>query len=116
MWRGWDVHAYSHEWAPAAAQLGVAQADAGQLRRAKVEIAAMFPFLGPVLQRIQLTQDADLANLDPGSLLVATWDAVRKANDPGTFRCFAEIVTDIGTTCLQGQTHRLAALLAAFRD
>ena len=70
----------------------------------------------PVIDKIicrRNMQDGDLCGVNPLAMFVLTWLETKR--DPDSIRAVADILRDIGGTCLQGDTHRLYSLLLAFR-
>ena len=61
--------------------------------------------------------DADLCNVVPAGLLVITWElALKVSGSSPTLRLmFEQTLSDMGTTCVQGDTHRLFSLYHALR-
>lgn len=124
-----DVHAVSETMAAVARQdyadLGPATARLAAGPEGGATLAyvrqAMPPHVHPVLDklasRIALT-DPHLCDTNPVGLLVLVWAAVKatggtsgpEAEALAALRCTLE---DMGSTCLQGDTHRLFALLVA---
>lgn len=58
--------------------------------------------------------DTDLFGVVPAGLLALVWlEYVKKINDTGCYKLFKENLYDMGTTCVQGDTHRLLSILVA---
>lgn len=49
------------------------------------------------------------------AVLQETWNLVKKVNDPSIFAGFGEILRDVGTTCVQGDSHRLISYYIPLR-
>ena len=44
------------------------------------------------------------------------WQAVKAAHDDSVYAGFAEILRDVGKTCVQGDSHRLLSYWVAIGD
>lgn len=66
------------------------------------------------MERRRNAVDADLGGVIPAGLLALVWfDYVKKINEPECYLHFLETLADMGTTCIQGDTHRLFSSLVA---
>lgn len=76
--------------------------------------AQLPPGVAPVIDKLvsrKDQRDGDLCEVAPLGLFVLLWDSRDKNNNV----IITDVLTDIGGTCLQGDTHRLFALLLAIR-
>jgi len=120
-YKGWDVHAYTQEWLPIvkkhkavlATPIGeeefkmllehITKAYAPNNLPALTKMARLYhPKQGGYL-------DSQFDNINVARLLAETWAAVKHINDSAIFNGFKEILVDVGTHCVQGDSHRLFA-------
>ena len=60
------------------------------------------------------TPDNDLFGVMPSGLLALVWyEYIKKIDDPDCYTLFKENLYDMGTTCTQGDSHRLLSILTA---
>jgi len=132
VWKRPDVHAWSKDMKVLAETEfpdlpGVTKAAAplfdGVCREIREHYANSAPFavVDQVLKKMELRRhavDMDLGGVVPAGLLVLVWfDYVKKINEPECYMHFSETLADMGTTCIQGDTHRLfSSLVALHRD
>ena len=58
--------------------------------------------------------DPEVPGLNSAIVLKLLWDQLKKLNEPSAFRHFNETLDQIGTTCIQGISHRLFLDFLAF--
>jgi hypothetical protein len=88
----------------------VSRADPGAMKR------VLPPNVWHVIDKITSRRgqvDCDLCQINPLGLLQIAWEETCK--DPDSYRSLADVLTDIGDTCLQGDTHRLFFYVRAVR-
>lgn len=129
-YRGWDVHAYSREYRQIAHKVSqhiprfidtdthtqLIQALKGRYGNNSLALQAIDKMAKRYHPQNRGYFDPDLGNLNVTSLLYATWMSVLEANHPSTYKGFGEILSDIGGTCVQGDSHRLLAYYAALEQ
>lgn len=59
--------------------------------------------------------DPDLPEFNIAVLLLAVWNILKCENDNSMYKHFGETLDDIGTTCVQGISHRLFIDYIAFQ-
>jgi len=70
------------------------------------------------MKRREHLVDNDLCGISPSGLLALVWiDIVRKIDDSDCYRHFFDTLIDMGSHCLQGDSHRLfSTFVALLRD
>ena len=74
--------------------------------------ADLHPVIDKVYDRRNLI-DKDLCGVNPAGLLHIAWTITPK--DSGGYAALADLLRDMGNTCLQGDTHRLFSYIYALR-
>jgi hypothetical protein len=120
MWVEPDVHAWSARMAvvlrETCPQLATESVEAAKRHaEAIAEAKAVLPQrLHAVLDKLVARKDmidGDLCGVSALGLFVLAWNE----RDRSSNLAIADVLEDIGSTCLQGDTHRLFALLVALR-
>lgn len=132
IYKGWDVHAYTPDMLEISGRLqewlrsmnlgdGVGREE---LQRTVEEIenagGASFPSVSLSLAKLQAqwredvkgNLDNEMGGINVSSLLVGLW-RLSSGMGESAIGMFFETLDEIGGTCLQGQSHRLAALAIA---
>jgi hypothetical protein len=119
-WVNADVHSWSGNMSRALADdmpLLVQETNAAASRGNAAEIKRSLPppvwFVVDKISGRRGIKDMDLCGVDPFGLLQIAWEETSRDADGD--RALAELVADIGSTCLQGDTHRLFFYIRAVR-
>jgi hypothetical protein len=126
MYRGWDVHSYTPD------IRSVTDIDFRNLEpvNTRIEMDALFRdiassvrdsracsiFLNKLRRRVDLntmTYTDPQTGIEILSLLKKLWVKVRECNDDSVFELFETTIRDAGTTCIQGDSHRLVSMYIA---
>lgn len=127
-YKGWDVHAYTPEirqWfqqylLPRLHDNGVFLTEWMQLMKELRAVYQNVPAVHMALNKMQKRYSVQVrgyfdGDLGPGgnvaSILKYTWQKVKSMKEPSIVRLFGEILIDIGSTCVQGDSHRLVWFL-----
>lgn len=127
-YRGWNVHDYTPAFVAQLNELPFFGRVEAQEAHAffNTLLQCMVPHnrrcataLHKMKQRYNATQggyfDAQLRQLNIVLLLQALFKIVQTADDKSTWQLFAETLIDQGRTCIQGDSHRPAALYLALK-
>ena len=116
-YRGWDVHAYTNEWAVKANEhrdvlsVPVAPSDADVCLKDMITHGFSIP---PLLSQRFCMTDTSLGCVNIGRLTFEIWKLIKDKKDlHGLFR---EILADMDATCLEGYSHRLLSMWVACMD
>ena len=118
MYKGWNTHAYTDDWKAVIGGVTLFQAATGQkdylqtleeLEKKYGKLPAFPKFRRLYTPKLGGYMDSKFGNVNVATLLVATWKKVKSLAEPSIYRGFGEILQDIGTTCVQGDSHRLFA-------
>jgi hypothetical protein len=120
-YKGWDVHAYTNAWLPTVkkhSQAFAAPIDQKDFQKMLQDISKRYaPRKLNALHKIaRLYQskiggyfDPQFNNINVARLLASTWSLVSTVNNEDVFQGFYETLQDVGTNCVQGDSHRLFA-------
>lgn len=119
-WVNADVHAWSKTMSQVLraempnlaqeSQTAVTRADTAAMKAALP--AGVWPVINKIESRKGAT-DGDLCGVNPLGMLQIAWEVTPK--DADGQRALVDLLTDIGGTCLQGDTHRLFFYIRAVR-
>jgi len=129
-WKGYNVHAYTPEYRKWAVS-HIAELEV--IYGSKLESAMFTSILNELSEKYghKVTYsnfrnaydfktgwitDPELPGLNCAILLRATWEKVKLQKDESLYKHFGETLDQIGTTCLQGVSHRLLQDYWAFSD
>ena len=121
IYKGYNIHAYTSDISEAvrSSYLFIVQhwGDYVHERTFNRIIAELNDFFGPkpVYDNLRSAydikagtiHDPQVPKLNAAVLLEALWLTLKRINDPSTYAHFNETLNQIGTTCIQGITHRL---------
>lgn len=127
-YRGWDVHAYTppvQQWfqqrlrprLPSEGPLLTEwMAALNEMRHVYGKWPAAMGALIKMNSRYRAQQKGYMdRDLGPGgnvaSILLYSWALVKRKKEPSLTRLFGETLSDIGNTCVQGDSHRLIMFL-----
>jgi len=116
-YRGWDVHAYTNDWAAKAKEyqqalsVDVPPPDAEDCLKDMKNNGFQIP---PLLNQRFSMRDESLGNVNIGRLTVEIWKLIKHKKD--LHGLFKEILADMNSTCLEGYSHRLFSIWIACLD
>lgn len=128
---GWDTHAYSAQFKKSMEERNLdfmAPVESKEWDTMVAELNNCYSHDNCALRAIRTQNDrikssekgvmidSDLYRCDLARIMLETWKTVKNLNDNSLFKGFGEILCDIGSTCLQGATHRLLTYYVALTD